>query len=96
MRCGICHAPLRASGISRKSGRMSPTYHPCPRLTDPVAHPARARAIADAEAKSAMYLGNANEHTEAGRPEAAQRDLDRSQRWLDKANELRGWGEGRR
>ena len=92
MRCGICHTTLRATGISRKSGRMSPTYAPCPRLSDPKAHPARHRAIVEAEAKAAQYLGNANEDREAGRSD--ERNLERAQRWLDKANNLRGWGEG--
>ena len=91
MKCGICGSPLQFKGISRKS-RFSPTYYPCPRLQDPEAHPARHAAIVEAESKAAMYLGNANEHREAGRLDKAARDDERSQRWLDKANDLKGQG----
>ncbi len=45
MRCGICHAPLTVRGYrrvnTRDSHRKAPLYHPCPRLNDPAAHPAR-------------------------------------------------------
>lgn len=48
MKCGICHAPLRVRGhhmveASNATGgkRRAPLYHPCPRLDDPAAHPAR-------------------------------------------------------
>lgn len=50
--------------------------------------------IAHAEAESARHLGNANEHSEAGRHRAAVRSHDAAQRWLDEANRLRGWGDG--
>jgi hypothetical protein len=91
VRCGICGTRLHSNGTSR-SGRLSPVYAPCPRLQDAAAHPARAKAIAEAEAKSAAYLGDSNEHREAGRTDAADRCLARAQRWLDKANDLRGQG----
>jgi hypothetical protein len=52
MRCGVCHATLVVSGYRTKeyrndAGRVyktrrSPTYHPCPRLSNIEFHPARA------------------------------------------------------
>lgn len=51
MRCGVCRAPLSPRGSRRKEyrdpeGRVYKTlhhtvYHPCPRLDDAEAHPAR-------------------------------------------------------
>ncbi len=51
MRCGVCHAPLAVAGHQLKdykdrNGRTfkrirTARYHPCPRLDDPEAHPAR-------------------------------------------------------
>lgn len=52
----------------------------------------RADRIAEAEAEAARHLGDYNEHREAGRLGAAERSFWRSQRWLDRANELRGQG----
>ncbi len=43
MKCGVCYAPLTVRGYSTKNGRRSPVYHPCPRLNDPQAHPARVK-----------------------------------------------------
>lgn len=47
MRCGVCHAPLIVAGyriVKLPRGRRRVLYyHPCPRLDDPEAHPARAR-----------------------------------------------------
>lgn len=57
-------------------------------------HPARAKAIADAEAKASQHLANGNAHREAGRTTQAEREFARAGRWLDKANELRGIGSG--
>ena len=49
MRCGICHATLTVRGYrtvdvgnSNSGKRRVPLYHPCPRLDDPMFHPARA------------------------------------------------------
>lgn len=52
----------------------------------------RADRIAHAEAEAARHLGDYNEHREAGRLGAAERSFWRSQRWLDRANDLRGQG----
>lgn len=52
--------------------------------------------IADAEARSSNALGNYNEAVETGRRihgVSAEQWLDRSQRWLDRANDLRGWSD---
>jgi hypothetical protein len=52
VRCGVCRAPLYVRGYAVKvyrddsgrelSRRKCPRYHPCPRLNDLEAHPARA------------------------------------------------------
>ena len=49
MRCGVCHATLSVRGHrmvdvgnSNSGKRRVPLYHPCPRLDDPMFHPARA------------------------------------------------------
>lgn len=55
-----------------------------------------AEQIADAEAKAGTALGNYNEAVETGRRVlgvSAEQWLERSQRWLDRANDLRGWGD---
>lgn len=46
-----------------------------------------------AEAMGSMWLARFNELNEAGKGESKQAEhcLERSQYWLDKANELRGW-----
>jgi hypothetical protein len=43
MKCGVCLAPLTVRGYRKTGGRNAPLYHPCPRLEDPTAHPARHR-----------------------------------------------------
>ena len=52
------------------------------------------KAIIDAESEAARTLANGNDAKEKGKPEIAQRWYDRSQTWLDLANDLRGWGDG--
>ncbi len=53
-----------------------------------VSDEARRASIVEAENRSAEALGNAN----AARTEAArERWLAKSQRWLDRANDLRGY-----
>lgn len=47
--------------------------------------------ITHAESLAARYLGNYNEELEAGRIKGAEKMLARSQYWLDRANDLRGW-----
>ena len=49
MRCGVCHATLTVRGYrmadvgnSNNGKRRVPLYHPCPRLVDPMFHPAYA------------------------------------------------------
>lgn len=49
--------------------------------------------VVDAEAEASRALANSNEARERGRAAEAERHLAASQRWLDKANDLRGWGE---
>ena len=49
--------------------------------------------IVHAESMSARYLGNYNEAMAAGRANAAEKLLAKSQHWLDVANRLRGWGD---
>ena len=48
--------------------------------------------IAHAEALAARYLGNYNAALEAGRSKGAEKQLVKSQYWLDRANALRGNG----
>jgi hypothetical protein len=50
------------------------------------------RLIAEAESEASRALGNSNEAREAGDIAKADRILERSQHWLDEANDLRGWG----
>jgi hypothetical protein len=50
--------------------------------------------VAHAEAMSSRHLGNYNEALEAGRVKDAEKQLAKSQHWLDVANKLRGWDEG--
>ena len=47
--------------------------------------------IIDAETKGSMALADANAAQERGALKTADRLYERGQRWLDKANELRGW-----
>lgn len=67
-------------------------------LAFPNTHRATTRSredqITHAEAMAARYLGNYNEELEAGRTKGAEKMLAKSQHWLDRANTLRGWGEG--
>lgn len=49
MRCGVCHATLTVRGYrmveasnAANGKRRAPLYHPCPRLEDPIFHPAHA------------------------------------------------------
>jgi hypothetical protein len=52
--------------------------------------------ISAAEALGSMWLARFNELNEAGKGQTkkAEHCLERSQRWLDKSTELRGWGAG--
>lgn len=52
----------------------------------------RREQIIDAEANAARHLGNYNEHREAGRLALAERSFWSAQKWLDRANDLRGMG----
>jgi hypothetical protein len=54
----------------------------------------KADRIAHAEAEAARHLGNYNEEIARGAVKTAEKSLDKAQRWLDRANDLRGWGEG--
>jgi hypothetical protein len=47
--------------------------------------------IADCDAIAARYLANGNQAKERGARAAAERWYEKSQRWLDRANKLRGW-----
>jgi len=47
--------------------------------------------IADAEARSAMALASGNAALERGDKDVAERHYERAEKWLWKANELRGW-----
>lgn len=49
--------------------------------------------ILDAEERGSRHLADANEASEAGKKDKAERLYERSQFWLDRANRLRGWGE---
>jgi hypothetical protein len=42
-----------------------------------------------AEARAAYWLAEANRRQEAGKP--WEREMRKSQHWLDKATKLRGW-----
>ncbi|HEX3576544.1 MAG TPA: hypothetical protein VHU42_18250 [Rhodopila sp.] len=50
------------------------------------------RKIDDAEARSAGWLGDYNEAVARGAVKTAETCLRKSQFWLDRANDLRGWG----
>lgn len=52
--------------------------------------------IQDADVRSGMYLGNANEASEAGNQALADKLYAKSQFWLDRYNHLVGNGERRR
>ncbi len=60
----------------------------------PSAKASAGEQVADAEARSAGWLGIYNEYNERGlgKTAAAQAALRKSQFWLDRANKLRGWG----
>jgi len=47
--------------------------------------------IADAEANGSRWLADANEASEAGKKDKAEKLYAKSQYWLDRANKLRGW-----
>lgn len=47
--------------------------------------------IVEAETKCGTALADANAAAERGAKATADRLYDLSQRWLDKANKLRGW-----
>ena len=49
--------------------------------------------IAQAEAMAAKWLADANEYAEKGNSRKAEQCEARCQFWLDRANNLRGWGE---
>lgn len=51
-------------------------------------------AIAHAEAMAAHWLALGNQALENGNPDLAQRHFERSGKQLDKANRLRGYGDG--
>ncbi len=46
-----------------------------------------------AEERAGKWLADANEQTEKGNTERAERMYAKSQYWLDRANKDRGWGE---
>jgi hypothetical protein len=49
--------------------------------------------IIAAEELGNRHLADANEAAERGKLVKAERLYQKSQYWLDRANELRGWGE---
>lgn len=49
-----------------------------------------AERIADADARGSSWLARANELTEQGKNEQADRCYDKGQFWLDRSNRLRG------
>lgn len=51
-------------------------------------------ALVHADSEAARYLGNANEAFERGDAAKGGRLMQRSQEWMDAANELRGDGAG--
>jgi len=53
--------------------------------------PTQTAKINEAEAKGSQLLADANEAAEAGNKAKAERLYERGQKWLDKANVLRGW-----
>lgn len=48
--------------------------------------------IVEAESRAGMHLGNHNEEKARGALKAAETSLRKSQWWLDRANDLRGYG----
>lgn len=73
MKCGVCGAPLKVRGYDSSKGRRSPVYHPCPRLNDPKAHPARSRFwIAPASDPRDRYAAGYNGNRFATKGEAQQ------------------------
>jgi hypothetical protein len=46
--------------------------------------------IAEADQRGGKYLADANEATEKGRFEKAEKFYEKSQYWLDRSNALRG------
>ena len=59
-------------------------------MTDTMQKTIRERII-NAEIRGSMALADANAAQERGALKTADRLYERSQRWLDKANKLRGW-----
>ena len=51
-------------------------------------------SILQAESMASMWLHRGNLASERGDREKAERHYNRAQPWLDKANRLRGWGDG--
>ena len=49
--------------------------------------------IADADAKGSNWLYRANQASERGEHEKAERMYEKGQKWLDISNKLRGCGE---
>lgn len=49
-----------------------------------------AERIADADARGSAWLAKANELTEAGKKQQAERCYEKCQFWLDRSNKLRG------
>jgi hypothetical protein len=49
--------------------------------------------IIKAEEFGSRYLADANEAAERGNHTKAEKLYEKSQYWLDRANNLRGWGE---
>ncbi len=47
--------------------------------------------IIEAEDRGSRYLADANEASEAGKKNEAEKLYDKGQYWLDRANKLRGW-----
>lgn len=54
-----------------------------------------AERIAHAEAEACRLLGNANEALERGNRRQAERLERAGEKWLTRANDLRGWGDVR-
>ena len=79
---GRLHTLLEASGLIVAVHRPGRPY-----MLSEAGEKALQRAIADAEAKAATALGNANE---MGRPSPKYEAS--AQKWLDIANDLRGQG----
>lgn len=50
-----------------------------------------AEKIADAEARGSHWLAEANQASENGKREKAEKLYEKGQFWLDRANKLRSW-----